>query len=359
MAPSVLESMKPYWATHFMLPGQEHAQAHAVVEALESARESLAAMAGCDSFEVVFTSGGTEANNLAILGLLSDAEPGHVLVSVLEHESVLAPLDRLAKRDENWTVEVVPCEDNGVVSASAVAEMLREDTRLVCLQGANPVIGTIQPVREVADLCHSRGVCVHCDATQLFGKVPVDVKLLRADTVAISGHKFYGPKGSGAIYVRRGLELDPITFGEPREMGLRPGTENVPGCIGLGAAASLAERCCVEANDQLAELRDRFVDQLTSQMASPPLILCEASPRLPNTVAIELPGDARRVQEMSRELAVAMAQSAAPPDEFTRSLRAIGRTDALIARTMRVSLGWTTSRDQLERAALLIAQAFD
>ncbi|MEM0925775.1 MAG: aminotransferase class V-fold PLP-dependent enzyme, partial [Planctomycetota bacterium] len=250
LAPSVLEAMQPYWATHYLLPGQEHAHAFAVSEALERARESIAEMAGCESFEIVFTSGGTEANNLAILGLLGTVEPGHVLVSQLEHESVLGPLRGL--RDPRWEIETIPCESDGTVEPLTVEAMLREDTRLVCLQGANAIVGTIQEVREVADRCHNRGICLHCDATQMFGKIPVDLRQLRADTVAISGHKFYGPKGAGAIYVRRGLKLDPITFGEPREMGLRPGAENIPGCIGLGAAAELAHRYCSQANDQLA-----------------------------------------------------------------------------------------------------------
>lgn len=359
LAPSVLEAMQPYWSTHYMLPGQEHAHAYAVGEALESARESIAAMAGCESFEIVFTGGGTEANNLAILGLLAAAEPGHVLVSHLEHESVLAPLTGLTDRDPRWCVEIIPCDSMGMIDPQVVEAMLRPDTRLVCLQGANAIVGTIQPVREVADRCHNRGVCLHCDATQMFGKVPVDVKQLRADTVAISGHKFYGPKGSGAIYVRRGLRLDPITFGEPREMGLRPGAENVPGCIGLGTAASLAERYCVDANNQLAELRDHFINQLIRQMTTPPVILCEDSPRLPNTVAVQLPGSAKRIHESARELAVATAQSSSPPDEFTRTLRAIGRSDSEIGRTLRISLGWTTSNEQVERAAGLIAEAFD
>jgi cysteine desulfurase len=358
LAPSVLEAMQPYWATHYMLPGQEHAQAHAVGEALESAREGIAAMAGCEAFEIVFTSGGTEANNLAILGLLAAAAPGHVLVSELEHESVLGPLAGLAARDPRWEVEHVACGEDGCVDPLRIESMLRPETRLVCLQAANPIIGTVQPIREVADRCHNRGVCLHCDASQLFGKMPVDVKDLRADTVALSGHKFYGPKGSGAIYVRRGLNLDPITFGEPREMGLRPGAENIPGCIGLGTAAMLAEKCCVEANDRLSELRDRFVELLREHLGDRVSVLCETSQRLPNTAAIELPADARRVYESARELAVATAQSASPPDEFTRSLRAIGRTPSQIGRTLRVSLGWTTSSEQVERAAGLIAEVF-
>ncbi|MCA9140807.1 MAG: cysteine desulfurase [Planctomycetales bacterium] len=359
LAPSVLEAMQPYWSTHYMLPGQEHAHAHAVGEALESARESIAAMAGCESFEIVFTSGGTEANNLAILGLLGAAQPGHVLVSQLEHESVLGPLSGLPTRNPRWSIETIPCDASGLIDPKMVESMLRPDTRLVCLQGANAITGTIQPVREVADRCHNRGICLHCDATQLFGKIPVDVKHMRADTVAISGHKFYGPKGSGAIYVRRGLQLDPITFGEPREMGLRPGAENIPGCIGLGAAAGLAERCCVDANNQMSELRDHFVTQLTAQMSRPPIVLCQDSPRLPNTVAVEMPSEAKRVHDSARELAVATAQSMSPPDEFTRTLRAIGRSDSQIGRTLRVSLGWTTSNEQVERAAELIAEAFD
>jgi cysteine desulfurase len=359
LAPSVLEAMQPYWATHFMLPGQEHAHALAVGEALETAREQIAAMAGCESFEIVFTSGGTEANNLAILGLLGTVEPGHVLVSQLEHESVLGPLGGLPARDPRWSIETIPCDESGIVDPLQVESMLRKNTRLVCLQGANAVVGTLQPVREVADRCHNRGVCLHCDATQLFGKVPVDVKQMRADTVAISGHKFYGPKGAGAIYVRRGLKLDPISFGEPREMGLRPGAENIPGCIGLGAASALALRCCVDANNQLSELRDRFVEHLAEAMPRRPVELCRDSPRLPNTVALELPGDARRIHEAARELAVATAQSFTPPDEFTRTLRAIGRSESQIGRVLRVSLGWTTSREQIDRAARLIAAAFD
>ncbi|MCC9603970.1 cysteine desulfurase [Stieleria sp. JC731] len=359
LAPSVLEAMQPYWSTHYLLPGQQHAHAHAVSEALESARESIAAMAGCESFEIVFTSGGTEANNLAILGALNAAKPGHILVSELEHESVLGPVLGLAGRDERWEVQTIPCQTDGTVDPLVVEAMLRDDTRLVCLQGANAILGTIQPVREVADRCHNRGVSLHCDATQMFGKVPVDVKSLRADTVAISGHKFYGPKGSGAVYVRRGLKLDPITFGEPREMGLRPGAENVPACIGLGAASSLAERYSASANDQLAELRNQFVQRLYEQMSDPPIVLCEDTARLPNTVALELPGEARRLVESARELAIASAQTGTPPDEFTRTLRAIGRTESQIGRTIRVSVGWTTSSEQIDRAADLIATAYD
>ncbi|WP_372721335.1 cysteine desulfurase family protein [Novipirellula sp.] len=388
LAPSVLEAMQPYWATHFMLPGQEHSQAQAVGESLEQARESVAAMVGCDPFEIVFTSGGTEANNLAICGQLktmpSPRLPGadvssakrshpiqsvlesgskavagrrHVLVSELEHDSVLGAALSLCA--DGVDVERVPCQENGVVDPAQVESMLRSNTRLVCLQLANPVLGTLQKVREVADICHNRGVSVHCDATQAFGKLPVEVSQLRADTVSISGHKFYGPKGSGAIYVRRGLHLSPICHGEPREMGLRPGAENVPGCIGLGAAAHLASRCESEVSDNFAELSDRFLNGLESSLGKSPILLASESPRIANTMAIEMPCDAGLIQKAARQLVFATAQSAEPPDEITRSLKAIGRTETQIRRTIRVSLGWTTSRDQIDRAVSLLADACD
>ncbi len=357
LAPSVLEAMQPYWSSHFMLPGQEHPHAQAVGEALENAREGLALLVGCEPFEIVFTSGGTESNNLAVLGILGREEPGHALATVLEHDSVQESLQSLVTR--GWEIETVGCDENGLVDPEHFGSRIRDNTRLACVQLANPILGTIQPVREIADLCHNRGVPLHCDATQGFGKLPVDVTQLRADTVAISGHKFYGPKGSGAIYVRRGLNLTPISYGEPREMGLRPGAENIPACIGLGAAATLAAKCAAEAEVSLTELRERLTKGIVSTITPEPIVLCEATLRLPNTVAIEMPCSAKQIQRSARQLAVSTAQSDLPPDEMTRALLAIGRTHPQIGRTLRISLGWTTSRDQIDRTVDLIADACD
>ncbi len=357
LAPSVLEAMKPYWMTHFMLPGQEHPQAQAVGEALENAREGVAMLAGCEPFEIVFTGSGTEANNLAVLGITAKQDPGHLLVSALEHDCVLAAATSL--EDRGWEVEVLPCQPDGLIEPDDVAGRIRADTRLACIQLANSVIGTIQPIREIADICHNRGVPLHCDATQAFGKMPVEVGLLRADTMSISGHKFYGPKGSGALYVRRGLQLSPIGFGEPREMGLRPGAENIPGCIGLGAAAALAAKCASDVETGIGDLRDHFANELIATLDGRARVLCEDSPRLANTIAIEMPGDAKRIQRTARQLAVATAQSDSPPDEMTRALKAIGLSSAQVGRTLRISLGWTSSRDQVARSIELLADACD
>lgn len=357
LAPSVLEAMGSYWNEHFLLPGQEHPQAHAVAESLEHARENLATLVGCEAFEIVFTGGGTEANNLAILGIAARYPQGHMLVSALEHETVCDAAASLASR--GWQIETVPCGHDGRIDPQRVADMLRNDTRLVCLQAANPVLGTLQPVREVADLCHNRGVPLHCDATQLFGKYDCQVAQFRADTVAISGHKFYGPKGAGALYVRRGFPIQPIMFGESQEMGLRPGAENVPCWIGLGTAATLASRCAKEAGDSMTRLRDMFAEGLRQAIDPAPRVLCESSPRLSNTLAIELPVRARQVQRSARELIFATALSASPADEITRSLRAIGKSDQSIARVIRISIGWTTSHDQVNRAIDIFAEALD
>ncbi len=357
LAPSVGEAMEPYWSTHFMLPNQEHPYAQAIGESLESARESVAFLVGCEPFEIVFTSGGTEANNLAIIGMLREQPPGHVLVSALEHQSVIDSASSLAAL--GWQVDSVACDRRGTVDAELVASRIQDDTRLVCVQLANPVLGTIQPVREIAEACHRRGVLVHCDATQAIGKIPVDVGQLHADMLAISGHKFYGPKGSGALYVRRGLGLSPIAFGEPREMGLRPGAENIPAWIGLGAAASLASRAATDSDSSLDQLCQRLIKGVLSSVSPSPKILCEGSPRLPNTVTMEFSVSARKIQSAARQLVVASARSDSPPDEMTQVLRAVGLAPSQVARTIRFSVGWTTTRDQIDRAVELLADAFD
>lgn len=357
LAPSVLEAMQPFWSEYFLLPGQDHQAGRAVCEGLDRAREGVAELLQCDSFELVFTDGGTEANNLAVLGQAGRHRGGHVLVSVLEHESVRFAADVLTRR--GWQVETFPCRSDGLVDPQEVVDRLRPKTRLVCLQAANPVLGTLQPVGEVADACHRVGVPLHCDATQLFGKVPIDIQRLRADTLAISGHKFYGPKGTGALYVRRGMALQPTRFGESREMGLRPGTENVTGWVGLGAAAALSARAVGEAADRLGELKERFIQQVRELIDPMVQVACEDSPCLPNTATLLLPLEAKRIQRAAHRLVVTTARSRVPADPMTRALAAVGCTNDQIEGAIRFSFGWTTSQDQVDRAAELLAEAWD
>lgn len=349
--------MEPFWSEHFMLPGQAHRGSRPIADALQQARQHVAEMVGCEAFEIVFTGGGTEANNLGVLGLANRSVPGRVIVSVLEHESVWNAAKSL--EDRGWKIDLAMANEHGVVTAEEVERLLRPDTRLVCLQAANPVLGTCQPVRDVADLCHSRGVPVHCDAVQMCGKMPLEAGQLRADTVAISGHKFYGPKGVGALYVRRGYPLSPVAYGETCEMGLRPGTENVCGWIGLGAAAMLAGRCAAEAGARMGELKQRFLERISHQIVPIPKLLCDETLCLPNTMLLELPGEANRIVRTARQLAIATPQSSSPADEMTRCLQAIGLPAERIRRCCRISFGWITSQDQVDLAADILAEASD
>lgn len=349
--------MQPYWGQHFYLPSQQHPLSRAINESLEQARESVSFLVGCDAFELVFTGSGTEANNLAILGVTQGQSPGHILVSSVEHESVLLAAESLVQ--QGWQLEYVPCDRLGQIAPEAVAEKLRENTVLVCVQLANPVLGTIQPIRQIADVCHNRGVHLHCDATQAFGKVAVDAVALGIDTMSISGHKFYGPRGSGALYLRGGVKLASITYGEPREMGLRPGPENVPAWVGMGVAASLVARCIDEVEATFQELQERFISGLNSSLADALFLGSRDVLGLPNTISVELPVIASKVQELARELVVRSAEAGQPPCEMTRVLTAAGRTPAQVSRTLQVSLGWTTSREQVDRAVELLAEACD
>jgi cysteine desulfurase len=370
--------MQPFWMEHFLLPTQGHPNCQIVADSLERAREGVAELIGCDAFEVVFTSGGTEANNIAILGLASRVAVGHLLVSAIEHDSVWNSAHALAH--EGWDIEVVPVGSDGVVNPVELEGRLRSTTRLVCLQGVNGVLGRVQPVREVADLCHSRGIPIHCDATQMAGKLPIQVHALRADSLAISGHRFYGPKGSGALYVRRGYGLAPLQYGEPRELGLRPGTENIAGWIGLGAAAKLAARCVDEAAAKLACLRDRFlvrcketIENAPWELAlSPSSLTAQSSTirsfeeratlgfdNLPNTLILEWPREIGSLAKAAKGVIVGMPRASNPADEITRCLAAVGLPPERINRCMRLSFGWTTSEEQIDRGVEILAEAWD
>lgn len=357
VAVGVIDAMKPFWNTHFLLPDQDHPAATAVNESLDLAREQVAGMVNCDPYELVFTSGGTESNNLAILGASATSRAGHILISPIESDSVLAAAQSL--RHQGWDVETLRCDEDGSVDPVEVAKRIRESTRMVCVQLANPFLGTIQPIAEIGQICRRRQILFHCDAIDAIGKIPVDVTSLGVDSLSISGHKFFGPKGIGALYVRRGTSLRPIMHGEPREMGMRPGSENVPGCIGIGAAAAMAARCAVEAESGLKDMRDELVNGLISAVVPPPIELAIDAPRLPNTVALQMDGDIDQINSAAGQVVLSIPRSSQPPDAMTRTLTAIGRTPKQIGRTLHLSIGWTTTRDEVQRAIELLADACD
>jgi cysteine desulfurase len=256
--------------------------------ALDEARGSVAALVGAEASEIVFTAGGTEGNNLAIRGAAEALEPSgrkHLVTSAIEHEAVLNTMKALARR--GWRVTIVPVESSGIVSSDRLREAVTDDTALVSVMHANNEIGTIQPIAELAELAHERGALFHTDAVQSAGKIPVDVRSLGVDMLTIAGHKFYGPKGAGALWLKRGVRLvSPITGGR-QERSRRAGTENVPALVGLGVAAELAVRKTATEGPRLAALRDRLEAGILSAIAGTDRNGA-ASPRVANTTNISI-----------------------------------------------------------------------
>ena len=233
--------MLPYLRGRRGNPSSLHASGAAAREAIEEVRESVASLIGAASHEIIFTSGGTEADNLAILGLARAAEDSgkrHVAVSAVEHAAVRETVRHL--ESSGWEVSWLGVDEDGLVDPDEMAAALRPDTAFAAVMWANNEVGTVQPIRELAETCAERGAPFHADAVQAAGRVPIDVERIPVSTLALSGHKLYGPQGAGALYVRDGVSLEPVVFGGGQEKGLRSGTENVAGIVGLGAAARLA-----------------------------------------------------------------------------------------------------------------------
>lgn len=353
VAPEVLDAMLPFLREQFGNPSSAHVYGRGPADAVARARAQVAALIAAQADEIVFTGCATEANNLALLGVAAAAVPGrrHLVVSAVEHPAVLAPAQQLAQH--GWDVTVVAVDGTGRVSADAVAAALREDTALVSLMHANNEVGTLQPVAEIAALARARGIVVHTDAAQSIGKVSVDVDALGVDLLTIAGHKFYAPKGVGALYVRRGTPLAGALFGAGQERGVRPGTENVAGIVALGAAAALASRLLPGLADTLRTRRDRLHERLAQAL---PALALNGHPvhRLPNTLNVSFPGvSGRALLELAADDVAASVGSAchSEHDAVSGVLAAMGLDARRAAGAVRLSVGRTTSEADVERAA--------
>ncbi len=259
--PAVLDAMLPFFGARFGNPSSLHHLGRDAKFALEHAREQVAALLGARASEIVFNSGATEGNNHALKGVASQlkAKGRHILTSNIEHDAVLHPLQSLAR--QGFDVEFVPVDSQGVLKLDALEAMLRPDTILVSLMHANNELGTIQPVEAASALCRARGVWLHVDACQTVGHIPVDVKALGCDLLTLSAHKFYGPKGAGALYIRRGVRLETLVEGGHQQKGRRAGTENVAAIVGMGAACDLARAAMQEGDEAgVVALRNRLIE---------------------------------------------------------------------------------------------------
>lgn len=262
---SVLEAMIPYFSEKYGNPNSIHAWGREARKGVDVARGQLASLLGAESTEIIFTGGGSEADNLAIKGAaFTHRDRGrHVITTAIEHHAVLDAFGWLER--EGFEVTVLPVDETGMVRISDMKDAIRKDTIMVSMMFANNEVGTIQPVAEAAALCRDRGVILHVDGVQAVGHIPVDVRELGIDMLTMSAHKMYGPKGVGALYVRKGVKIEPIVHGGGQERGLRSGTENTAGIIGFGAAAELAARRLVDGSiEREVSLRDLLIEDVAS-----------------------------------------------------------------------------------------------
>lgn len=343
-------------------PSSIHAAGRRARQAVEAARESVAGLVGADRREIVFTGGGSEANNLAITGALA-RRPGHVVTSAIEHPSVAGCLAQAA--GEHAVTRVRPGPD-GALDPAAVEQAFRPETALVTVMCANNETGVLQPVAEIARRARARGITVHSDAIQAVGKVPVSVRELGVDLLAISAHKLRGPKGTGALYVRDGIELSPLICGGGHERGLRAGTENVPGIVGMGVAAETLRGALAAELGRVRALRDRLESAL--KQALPGVIVHgERAERLPNTCCAAFPGVnglALLVALDRRGVAVSTGSACSQGGGHDSAhhagvLAEMGVPGDVAASTLRISIGSATTAEEIERASAAIAECVE
>ncbi|HTH24387.1 MAG TPA: cysteine desulfurase family protein [Vicinamibacterales bacterium] len=321
--------------------------------ALDEARGAVSALIGGDASEIVFTAGGTESDNLAIRGAAEAIEPSgrkHLVTSAIEHEAVLNTMKALARR--GWRVTIVPVDASGIVSIDRLRDAITDDTALVSVMHANNEIGTIQPIADVAALAHERGALFHTDAVQSAGKIAIDVRALGVDLLTIAGHKFYGPKGTGALWMKRGVRLvSPVTGGK-QERNRRAGTENVPALVGLGVAADVARKKMADEAPRLSALRDRLETGVLSNVPGTERNGA-ASPRVPNTTNISIDRVEAESMLIGLDLAgIAVSSGSACSSgslEPSHVLKAMGLPHARTLGSIRFSLGAANTQADIDR----------
>ncbi len=357
MRASVFEAMRPFLTGAHGNPSGVHEEGRRARTAVDRARGQVAALIGASPDEIVFTSGGTEANNLAVFGVMDASPAGEIITSSLEHKSVLDAAERL--RAAGQVVRLLLSDRIGRVRHRVLPELLGPETRLVSVQVANNEVGTIQPIAEIAAMARVRGVPVHTDAVQAAGRIPLDVDALGVDLLSLSAHKIGGPQGVGALYVRRGASLASRSAGGPQERNRRSGTENVAGIVGFGAACEeILETLEIEAMRQ-DDLRRLLLDGVRARCEG---VTVNGDPnhRLPNTLNLRFDGVDAAALEIDLDLAgVAVSRGSAcvaGDEQGSHVLRALGMGPRRIRSSIRLSLGPVTTLDEVTRGAAIIAE---
>jgi cysteine desulfurase len=357
-SPAVVEAMTAVLREEFGNPSSVHHFGQRAKAVIDDARSAVAALISADPGDVVFTGGGTEGDNLAIRGVAEALEPSgrkHLIASAIEHEAVLNTLKALARR--GWTTTLLPVGESGIVDPEALRKSLTDQTALVSIMHANNEIGTVQPIAELAATAHERRAVFHTDAVQSAGKIPIDVKALGVDLLSISAHKFYGPKGVGAMWIRRGLRLQaPITGGK-QERSRRAGTENVAGIVGMGVAARQARAKMDEEATRLAPLRDRLEEGIL-RAVSGTLVNGARSPRVPNTTNISFDRTEAESLLIALDLeGIAVSTGSACSSgtlEPSHVLKAMGFPAHRTQNSIRFSLGTANTEADIDRVVTVL-----
>lgn len=357
LLPEVLDAMRPYFIEHFGNASSIHQQGQQARAAVEQARESVAALINCRAAEIVFTSGGTESDNMALFGLV---QPGdHLITSSIEHHAVLHAAEKL--RDRGAEVTFLPVSSDGVVNPQDVRRAIQDNTKLISIMMANNETGAIQPVSEIGRIAAEADIYFHTDAVQAAGKLPIDVQSLRCDLLSISGHKMHAPQGTGILYVHRGTQLEPLFFGGTHERQRRAGTENLPGIVGLGKAAEIARTALADGTvEKVTALRNRLEQGILAQVEDSGVNSANVR-RVPNTTNIyfdNLEGEALVIaldlKGLSTSGGSACASGAAEPSHV---LSAMSLLPARARASLRFSLTKLNTEEDVDFALEVIPAA--
>jgi len=360
VAPEVLEAMLPYFKEQFGNPSSNHIYGEMAKSVLEKARAQIAGLINSKPEEIIFTSGGTESNNMVIRGCLKgkDLTKAHIITSSVEHPSVLNPIVSLMERGLNVTI--VPVDGNCLVNPEDVKKAIRKDTVFVSIMLANNETGTIQPIEEISQILQEYQIPFHTDASQAVGKIPLDVKELGIHFMTIAGHKFYAPKGIGGLYIKNGTIIEPLMQGGGQERKLRPGTENVPYCVGLGAASQIARAFLnAKGHERLFKLTKMFLAQLREAIPSV-LLNGHEEKRLPNTLNISIPGKiGAQLLDKVKHVFVASTGAACHDRAYTLShvLSAMKLPKEIQLGAIRISVGMYTKEEECEEAVKALTEA--
>jgi cysteine desulfurase len=360
--PEVFEAMKPYFADSFGNASTLYSLGRDGRRAMESAREEVASIIGAETKEIIFTSGGTESDNIAIKGIAYKLKNkgNHIITSDIEHPAVDETCKYLEKN--GFTVTFLPVYEDGIVKISDLEEAITDKTILITIMHANNEIGTIQPIKEIGAVAKEKGIIFHTDAVQTVGKIPVDVNELNVDLLSLSSHKLYGPKGVGALYVRKGVRLEPIMHGGGHERGIRPGTENVPGVVGLGKACKIAKENLESDAQLLTRLRDRLIDTVLEQNEDS-FINGHRTNRLPNNANFRftgIEGESLILHLDSKGIAASTGSACSSTKlEASHVLMAIGLKEVEAHGSLRISLGHENTEEDIDYTIIAIKEVVE